>query len=107
MERKALLTDARVLAQQLVKRQVDINEVEKILAYARRERDLGKTLTIIQRLATLDVLVYSNRTKIYAQAIQQIIGPRLQKVDVDTGLLLLGWAVRFMRYEAAQEGGTR
>lgn len=104
MNRKEILSQARKLAQQLVGRQVDINEVEKILAYARRERDLQKTVEVIRRLATQDVLVYSNRTKIYAQAIQQIMGPRLQQApDTDTGLQLLGWTVRFMRYEAAQE----
>jgi len=100
---EVILKQARGLAGQLVSRKVDINEVERVLVYARRQRDLEKTIAMIQRLATQDILIYSNRTKIYAKTMLQVLTPALKRaVDVDFGLLLLGWIVRFMRYEGAQ-----
>jgi len=102
---KALLNQARGLAQQLASQQVDVNEVEKVLAYALRKRDLHKTVEVIHRLATQEILVYSNRTQVYARALQQTLSPALQRAEnTDSGLQLLGWVARFMRYEAARKG---
>jgi hypothetical protein len=95
------LAEPRRLAQQLVAERVDVNEVEKVLAYARRMRDMDKVRRMIQRLATQDTLVYSKQTKRYAKAIHQVFGPVLSK-QPGASLYLLGWTVRLMRYEAAR-----
>lgn len=95
------LAIARRLAQQLAADRVDVNEVEKILSYARRVRDVGKVREMIQRLATQDVLVYSKQTKRYAQAIQRIVSPALSG-EPAAALHMLGWTARLMRYEATR-----
>jgi hypothetical protein len=95
------LAAARHLAQKLAAERVDVNEVEKILAYARRVRDVGKVRRMIRRLATQDVIVYSKQTKRYAQAIQRVVGSALSEKP-ETALHLLGWTVRLMRYERAR-----
>ena len=82
------LTAPRRLAQKLAAERVDVNEVEKILAYARRVRDVGKVRRMIRRLATQDVIVYSRQTKRYAQAIQRVVGPALPEEPE------AGWAGR-------------
>lgn len=101
-----LLTKARQLAQQLNAQRVDVNEVEKVLAYARCTRDMGKLRDIVGRLAEQDVIVYSNRTKRYAQAIQDVMIPALPR-DAEQALELLGWTVRMMRYERTVSGSRR
>jgi len=100
------LAAARRLAQKLAAERVDVNEVEKILAYARRVRDVGKVRQIIRRLATQNVIVYSKKTKQYAQTIQRVVGPELPE-EPDAALHLLGWTVRLMRYESARSQQKR
>ncbi|RLC91667.1 MAG: hypothetical protein DRI79_02265 [Chloroflexi bacterium] len=100
------LTTARHLAQQLTAERVDVNEVEKILAYARRVRDVGKVRQMIRRLAVQDVIVYSKQTKRYAQAIRRVVEPALPD-DPGAALHLLGWTTRLMHYERARAGSQR
>ena len=100
------LAAARRLAQKLAAERVDVNEVEKILAYARRVRDVGKMRQMIRRLATQNVIIYSKKTKQYAQAIQRIVEPQLPE-EPNAALHLLGWTVRLMRYERARSQQKR
>lgn len=99
-----VLDKATPLARQLSAKQVDINEVEKLLAYARQVSDVKKVHEMMRRLATQNVIIYSNRTKGYMQTIQQVLSPALPK-DIYTARELLGWVVRLMRYERGKQRG--
>lgn len=96
------LNKAQQLARQLNAKKVDVNEVEKLLAYARRVRDVGKVRRMMQRLATQNVIVYSNQTKGYMQTIQQVLSPALPS-DAAAARELLGWVARLMRYERSRQ----
>jgi len=100
------LKTARKLARRLADEQVDVNEVEKVLAYARRVRDVDRVREVLRRLATQDLIVYSKRTKGYIQSIQRIVGPVLPR-DPDAALELLGWTARLMRYEQQRRRAGR
>lgn len=95
-----IIPQARSLAKRLNARHVDVNELEKVLAYARQVRDTAKVRELIDRLARLNVIVYSRQTKRYAREIQEIVKPALPS-DARQALLLLGWTVRLMRYDRA------
>lgn len=101
-----LLAAPRRLAQKLAAERVDVNEVEKILAYARAAHDVDQVRQMIHRLAMQNVIVYSKQTKRYAQAIQRVVGPALPE-DTEAALHLLGWTVRLMRYERARSQQQR
>ena len=61
-----ILAQACRLAQNLNGQDVDVNEVEKVLAYARKVRDTAKVKEMVGRLARLkNIMVYSNKTKGY------------------------------------------
>jgi hypothetical protein len=91
------LEQARQIAARLATDQVDVNEVEKLLAYGRRVWDVGKIKKLIQRLARQEVMVYSKRTKPYMQAIERTLVPHLP-ADATAALELMGWTARLMRY---------
>ena len=103
-----IMQEAHELARSLVKQRVDVNEVESVLSYARCKRDLSATLDVIHRLATQEDHAYSKRTHTYHQAIHRQVTPVLRRVsDVEEGLKLLGWLVRYMRYEKTKARAQR
>lgn len=96
----------RRAAAQLALERVDVNEVEKLLAYYKRVRDHGKFQALVERLANQDIFVYSNKTKQYMHEIKTELWPVLPN-QPNEALLFLGWTIRFMRYYVAHEDEAR
>jgi hypothetical protein len=91
------LSASRRAAAQLAINHVDANELEKLLAYYRRVGNDRKFRTLVIRLASQNIFIYSNQTKKYISQIQSIILPNLPS-QPNEALQFLGWTVRFMRY---------
>ncbi len=100
------LSAPRRAAAQLTINDVDVNELEKLLAYYRRMRHDGKFRTLVKRLVSQDIFVYSRQTKRYMGQIQSAILPSLPS-QPNEALWFLGWTVRFMRYYARHKDEAR
>lgn len=91
------LNVARMMANDLVERGVDLNEVGKTLAYLQNAQDWGKCLTLMQRLAQTGA-VRSKQTRGYYQAIYDICRRHIGKdAKASQAGRILGWAVRLAR----------
>lgn len=93
------LSAPRRVAAQLATNDVDVNELEKLLAYYRRVRDDGKVRTLVGRLASQDIFVYSKQTKRYMNQVSSVLLKVLPSQPTPA-LWFLGWTIRFMRYYA-------
>jgi len=102
---KALSLPRRAAAQ-LAMNQVDVNEVEKLLAYYRRVRNDKKFRTLVGRLASQDIFVYSKQTKGYVRQVKAVVLPDLPNQPAEA-LWFLGWTTRFMRYYATNQKEAR
>ena len=91
------LSAPRRIAAELAIDRVDVNELEKLLAYYRRVRDDEKFQMLVRRLAIQNIFVYSKQTKQYMTEIRSVVVPILPN-QADEALLFLGWTIRFMRY---------
>jgi len=97
------LSVPRHVAAELAIERIDVNELEKLLAYYRRVRDNEKFRMMVWRLAIQDIFVYSKQTKQYMRSIQSVVLPILPN-QPNEALWFLGWTVRFMRfYEEHQD----
>lgn len=91
------LSTPRHVAAELVIERIDVNELEKLLAYYRRVHNDEKFRRMIWRLAIQNIFVYSKQTKQYMKQIQSMVLPVLPK-QPNEALWFLGWTIRFMRY---------
>lgn len=88
---------ARVLAQDLVKQGVDLNELGKTIAYLRTTKDWRRCLALTKRLATTGA-VRSQQTRRYYKAIYYACLRHIgQQVDPAQANRILGWAFRLSR----------
>lgn len=97
------LNAPRQAGAQLVINGMDVSELEKLLAYYRRVRNEGKFRTLLERLSSQDVFVYSRQTKRYVRQVQSVVLPILPR-QLDEALWFLGWTVRFMHYYQNRKG---
>lgn len=91
------LSVPRRVAAELAIERIDVNELEKLLAYYRRVRNDEKFRMMIWRLAIQNIFVYSKQTKQYMRKIKSVVFPVLPK-QPNEALWFLGWTIRFMRY---------
>jgi hypothetical protein len=91
------LSAPRKIAAELAIERVDVNELEKLLAYYRRVHNDKKFRMIIWRLAVQNIFVYSKQTKQYMKKVQSVVLPILPN-QPNEALWFLGWTIRFMRY---------
>ena len=93
------LKAARQLAREWARRDLDMNEAGKLLAYLRLHHNWRQCLTLAKRLADRGA-VRSNRTRGYYQTLYETctahIGP---DATPEHAGLVLGWAFRLGRYE--------
>jgi len=96
-ETEVELKVARILAQDLVKQGVDLNELGKTIAYLRTTEDWNRCLALTQRLAATGA-VRSQQTRRYYQAIHDVclrhIGREANPAQANR---ILGWAFRMGR----------
>ena len=69
------LSAPRKIAAELAIERVDVNELEKLLAYYRRVHNDKKFRMIIWRLAVQNIFVYSKQTKQYMKKVFQTTLP--------------------------------
>jgi len=101
---KADWAKADAIARQLAK-DVDRNELGKIVAYAHRTRDPEKVITLAKRLPQSGY-VRSRRTRRYLQRIAQVLSTELAGLEGEQALAVLTWAFRLLTtYQT--EMGTR
>lgn len=87
---------ADALARELA-RDVDRNEVGKVITYMRRTRDTQKVSTLLQRLPRSS-FVRTQRTRGYLERIGRAWSRHLQGVPDERALLVASWAFRLMTY---------
>lgn len=106
-ERERQMADA--LAQSMA-RNVDANEVGKVLAFWRRWRSPEKVFTLLERLSRSG-MIRSGRTRGYYEAIGRALVNFYRDIRPEVFGTVLGWSFRLMRYyqlEAeARENPTR
>ena len=95
---------AKAIARALAK-DVDRNELGKIVAYAQRVKDTEKVLLLVERLPRSGY-VRSGRTRGYLERIGGVLRRELAGIDGGRSLAVLGWAFRLMTYYQ-MESGTR
>ncbi len=91
---KADWAKADAIARRLAK-DVDRNELGKIVAYAHRVRDPGKVITLAQRLPQSGY-VRSKRTRGYLQRIARVLSDELAGLERERALAILAWAFRLL-----------
>lgn len=98
-------TRAETIARELAK-DVDRNELGKIVAYARRvQGDPARILELVEALPKSGY-VRSRRTRGYLQRIATVLSRQLAGLEGERALLVLAWAFRLMTtYQT--ELGTR
>ncbi len=97
---------ADAIARTLVREGVKVNELQKAIAYLRTysATEGAKFFTYLQVLAKEGQRVgHSKQTQGYYETLNRTCRHYLQGMDVQTMLLLLGWAARLLRYYS--EGG--
>jgi hypothetical protein len=90
---------ARALA-----KDVDRNELGKVVTFFRLHRDKGKFLTLIERLSRSEEYIRSQRTRGYFQRILRTCQQHLNNVDDERALQMVSWALRLMTYYEAKTG---
>jgi hypothetical protein len=91
------LSAPRRIAAELAIERVDVNELEKLLAYYRRVQNDKKFRMMVWRLAIQNIFVYSKQTKQYMKKVKSLVLPILPN-QPNEALWFLGWTIRFMRY---------
>jgi hypothetical protein len=77
---------------------VDRNELGKVVTFFRLHRDKGKFLTLIERLSRSEEYIRSQRTRGYFQRILRTCQQHLSNVDDERALQMVSWALRLMTY---------
>ena len=95
-------TKAETIARELAK-DVDRNELGKIVSYARRTRDTAKILELVEVLPKSGY-VRSRRTRGYLQRIADVLSHQLAGLDGERALLVLAWAFRLMTMHQTRMG---
>lgn len=104
-EQERQIADA--LAQTMA-RNVDANEVGKVLAFWRRWRSPEKVFVLLERLPRSGT-VRSGRTRGYYEAIRRAFSEHRKDIRPEVFGTVLGWSFRLMRYyqlEAEHRGNT-
>jgi hypothetical protein len=91
------------LAKDLAK-DVDRNELGKVTAYFRLERDRDRFLTLLEYLPQSPLTRRSRRTRRYYERIGQACRRHLQGVPDKKALEMVSWGFRLMTYYSAQMG---
>jgi hypothetical protein len=108
---------AKAVARGLVNRETDVNEVQKVLAYARMQAILNQNRVGANFFSLLETmsrdgryLVRSGRTLDYYRNLREVCGQYLKDYKGATGergeklVEILGWAARLMRYYNTEAG---
>lgn len=98
-EWKTVHTLARDLA-----RDVDRNELGKVVTYFRLEKSRDRFLELLERLPESPLTRRSGRTRRYYERIRDICRQHLQGVPDKKALEMVAWAFRLVTYYAAQMG---
>lgn len=99
------LQRVHTIADELV-RDVDRNELGKVVTFFRLHRDKGKFLTLIERLSRSGDHIRSRRTRDYFERILDTCRQHLDSVDDEQALQIVSWAFRLMTYYEAKTGET-
>ena len=85
-------------------RDVDRNELGKVVSYFKRVRDKEKFLTLLERLPS-SANIRSGRTQGYLQRIAGVCQRHLADVEPDRrALAIVAWVFRLMTYEQTRTG---
>jgi hypothetical protein len=87
-------------------RDVDRNELGKIVAYAQRTRDTERILQLAKRLPQSGY-VRSRRTRGYTQRIARVLQRELSGMKGDLAMAILSWAFRLMTIYQTEMGTRR
>jgi hypothetical protein len=87
-------------------RDVDRNELGKVVTYLRRTRSREKFLQLLDRLPQSVYIRRSNRTQTYFRRIAKTCRSHLANVSDEKALALVGWAFRLMTYYQAEQEKT-
>ena len=87
-------------------RDVDRNELGKVVAYFRLEKSRDKFLELLERLPESPLTRRSGKTRRYYERIGGVCRGHLQDVSDEKALEMVAWAFRLVTYYAA-EMGTR
>lgn len=98
-EWKTVHTLARDLA-----RDVDRNELGKVVAYFRLGKNRDRFLELLERLPKSPLMRRSGRTRGYYERIGEVCTKHLQGVPDEKALEMVAWAFRLVTYYAAQMG---
>jgi hypothetical protein len=98
-EWKTVHTLARDLA-----RDVDRNELGKVVAYFRLEKSRDRFLELLERLPKSPLMRRSKKTRHYYERIGDTCQQHLQDVPDEKALEMVAWAFRLVTYYAAQMG---
>ena len=96
---------ADTIARELA-RDVDRNELGKIVAYAHRTRDTGRILALVERLPRSGY-VRSRRTRGYLERIAGVLREELSGLTGERSLAVLGWSFRLLTTYQAEYGTRR
>jgi len=96
---------ADALAKELA-RDVDRNEVGKVITYMRRVQDPNKVQTLLQRLPRSS-FVRTQRTRGYLERIGRAWHRHLQGLPKERALLVASWSFRLMTYYQDKKPGYR
>ncbi len=90
---------AELLAADLAGARVDHNEAQKVLAYARSQRNSKALFDYLQAVVSNGrAVIRSNQTLDYYRNLQSACLRHLRGMDYDDLIQTLGWAIRLMRY---------
>jgi|SRR5579884_611547 len=102
---------AEAIARELVDRDTDVNEVQKVVTYARIHLDGGQVFALLDLMVRDGrYLVRSGRTMDYYRNLREVFaehlpGYRTAKADQAREMVaILGWAARLMRFYQTEEG---
>ena len=88
-------------------RDVDRNELGKVVSYFKRVRDKEKFLTLLGRLPS-SANIRSGRTQGYLRRIAGVCERHLADVESDRrALAIVAWAFRLMTYDQTRTGQRR
>ena len=87
-------------------RDVDRNELGKVVTYFRLEGSLAKFLELLERLPESPLMRRSGKTRRYHERIRDTCRRHLQGIPDKKALEMVAWAFRLVTYYAA-EMGTR
>lgn len=93
---------AEAMARDLA-RDVDRNELGKIICYFQRWKDKGKLLELLRRLPGSGY-IRSGRTRGYLERIASVCEKNLADVEDGRALAILGWSFRLMTYQQTLTG---